>query len=68
MFVGSWLSGAVVEHYAASATQHNWPAIWMVPAIGAAGILVLFLVTFADRSKSEPAVDNGLDVAAVPVE
>ena len=65
MFVGSWLSGAVVEHYASSATQHNWPAIWMVPAIGAAGILVLFLLTFADKAK--PAVANGLSAAAEPV-
>jgi len=63
--VGSWLSGAVVEHYASSATQHNWPAIWMVPAIGAAGILVLFLLTFADKAK--PAVANGLSAAAEPV-
>ena len=51
MFVGSWLSGAVVEHYATSATVHNWPAIWLVPAVGAALILVLFLITFTDRSK-----------------
>ncbi|HTJ29409.1 MAG TPA: nucleoside permease [Acidobacteriaceae bacterium] len=55
MFVGSWLSGAVVEHYASSPTQHNWPAIWLVPAIGAAGILVLFLLTFGDRSKQAQA-------------
>ena len=52
MFVGSWISGAVVEHYASSATTHNWPAIWMVPAVGAAVILVLFLVTFSERRKS----------------
>ena len=63
MFVGSWLSGAVVEHYAASATVHNWPAIWLVPAVGAALILVLFLVTFTDRSKGlvPRAVETGTE-------
>ena len=37
MFVGSWISGAVVEHYASSATTHDWRAIWLVPAIGVGG-------------------------------
>ena len=51
MFVGSWISGAVVEHYASSSSSHDWRSIWLVPAVGAAGILVLFLITFTDRSK-----------------
>ncbi len=55
MFVGSWLSGAVVEHYASAATgentMHDWRAIWLVPAGLSAGILLLFLVTFSDRRK-----------------
>jgi len=51
MFVGSWLSGAVVQQYASSATVHNWPAIWLVPAVMSGVILLLFLVTFSDREK-----------------
>jgi nucleoside transporter len=49
MFVGSWLSGAVVEHYATS-SGHDWRAIWLVPGAMSAGILLLFLVTFSDKS------------------
>ncbi|HEY9127988.1 MAG TPA: nucleoside permease [Acidobacteriaceae bacterium] len=60
MFVGSWISGAVVEHYStpdpSGVALHDWRAIWLVPAIGAAGILVLFLLVFNDRSKPTEAV------------
>jgi nucleoside transporter len=54
-FIGAFVSGRVVDAHAGSPTQHNWPAIWMVPAIGAAAIAVLFAVSFrsgADYSKA----------------
>jgi nucleoside transporter len=66
MFVGSWISGAVVEHYAAGATTHNWPAIWLVPAVGAAVILLLFLVTFSERKKTMDATDGELAPQSAP--
>lgn len=66
MFVGSWISGAVVQHYSTSATQHNWPAIWLVPAAGAGVILVLFLVTFSDRAKGRAVIDPVLEPQTIP--
>jgi len=57
MFVGSWLSGAVVEHYSVvlrGATTYQWRAIWLFPAACAALVLVLFLVTFSERDASTP--------------
>ncbi len=45
-FIGALVSGAVVNGYASSPTIHNWPAIWMVPAVGAAVIFVIFAVLF----------------------
>jgi nucleoside transporter len=51
MFVGSWLSGSVVEHFAGTQPVFDWRSIWLVPAALSAGILVLFLITFTDRSK-----------------
>jgi len=56
MFVGSWLSGAVVQRYTvgmlADGAGHDWRSIWLFPAIMSVVILVLFLFTFSDRTKS----------------
>ncbi len=63
-YLGANVSGAVVDRYtttAAAATTtaatttaaHNWPAIWMHPAIAAAVVMVLFAILF--RPKVTPA-------------
>jgi hypothetical protein len=49
MFLGSWVSGLVVQKYTittAGAIAHAWPQIWMVPALGAAAVLALFALFF----------------------
>ncbi len=58
MFVGSWLSGAVVEHYSVAGigeAMHDWRAIWLFPAAMSAVILILFLVTFSDKERQQAA-------------
>ena len=54
MFIGSYLSGMVVDLYATSA-GHAWEKIWIVPAAGAAGVLVLFGLFFQSTRTAEPA-------------
>jgi nucleoside transporter len=54
MFIGSWVSGRVVDAFAAGASGHAWDRIWMVPAAGAAAVLLLFALFF--RSADDPAV------------
>ena len=51
MFVGSWLSGAVVQHYTVAAGGHNWKAIWSFSALTAATVLILFSLTFRDDDR-----------------
>jgi nucleoside transporter len=50
LFIGSWVSGKVVDAYAVTGASgvatHDWRSIWMIPAIGAAVILVIFALLF----------------------
>ena len=55
LFIGAWLSGLVVEHYSLAGGGHDWQAIWLIPAVGAAGVLILFAVLFRPRAGSDPA-------------
>ncbi|HVJ26926.1 MAG TPA: nucleoside permease [Vicinamibacterales bacterium] len=45
-FIGAFVSGRVVDAYRISETAHDWRQIWMVPAAGAAVILVIFALAF----------------------
>ena len=66
MFIGSWLSGRVVDSFAVGGpgeiVRHAWDRIWLVPAIGSAAVLLLFAFLF--RSADETATTT---VPAVPV-
>ena len=51
MFIGSYVSGQVVDAFA-DGSGHDWHRIWMVPAAMAAFVLVLFALFF--RSSDSP--------------
>jgi len=61
--VGSWLAGVVVERNAigGSTVSHDWTGIWLVPAVGAFAVLILFAIFFkpptqvTDGNVAEPA-------------
>ena len=50
MLIGSWVSGRVVDAFR-QGTGHAWHQVWLVPAGGAAAVLVLFALFF----RSAPA-------------
>jgi nucleoside transporter len=47
-FIGAFVSGRVVDAYV-TAGGHDWRAIWIVPAVSAAAILMLFSALFRPR-------------------
>lgn len=58
MVIGSNVSGWVVDLYStkeAESVIHNWQSIWLVPAIMAAVIVVLFALLFSDKAESKSA-------------
>ncbi len=67
MLIGFWIAGQVSEAYK-TPTGHDWQKIWMVPAVIAIAVVVIFLLLFKDRSK--PTVtegETGKGLAASPV-
>ncbi len=56
-FIGSLVSGRIVDAYASGAT-HNWASIWVVPASMALAVFVLFLFLFRPQARPplQPAI------------
>ncbi len=56
-FIGSWVAGQVVEAYrlaqVSGALEHDWRSVWIVPAVGAALVLVLFAVAFRPAAPAQ---------------
>lgn len=53
LFIGSWVSRRLVDAYAIvgpnGVTTHDWRSIWLVPAAGAAVIMIIFAILFRPR-------------------
>ncbi len=54
ILIGSLVSGPIVDYFA-TADAHLWRQIWIIPAVIAAVVLVLFLLLFKDRSTTATA-------------
>jgi nucleoside transporter len=56
MFVGSLVFGRVLDMYRTDGpVPHDWSAIWLVPATGAAVVMVLFALFFKSREAAPAA-------------
>jgi MFS family permease len=65
LFVGSIVSGRVVNHYATpgAAVGHDWHSIWLVPAAMAGAVMILFALLFHERGDGRPAHEVNLERA-----
>ena len=52
MFIGSWVSGRIVDAFALPGGGHTWEKIWIMPAAMAGAVLLLFAAFFraSDRA------------------
>jgi MFS family permease len=48
-FIGSAVSGRVVDAFALPGGGHDWRSIWLVPAVGALAVLLIFAALFRPR-------------------
>ena len=72
MFVGSWLSGAVVEHFtvtsATAASAHAWRPIWLIAALASALPLVLLWLFFRESGeRSVTALESEALIMEAPL-
>jgi nucleoside transporter len=56
MFMGTWLSGVVVQNYVRVDKTHNWTSIWFVPAGVALAVLIYFILFFREKKQIAAAV------------
>jgi nucleoside transporter len=65
LFVGSIVSGPIVEHFATpgAAIKHDWHSIWLVPAAMAVVVMVLFALLFRERGDGRPAHEVDMERA-----
>jgi nucleoside transporter len=52
MFIGSVVSGRVVDMYRLTDTLNDWRSIWLVPAFASGFVLVLFALMFKPTGKA----------------
>jgi len=58
MFIGSWFSGRIVDAFSilsGAEVTHIWGKIWVLPAAGAAAVLILFALFFRSAEEAEQA-------------
>ncbi len=53
LLIGSFIAGAVAQHWELSNGMHNWEAIWLIPAAIAIVVVILFLILFREKKEGK---------------
>jgi nucleoside transporter len=62
--IGSWLSGVIVQTYTLPGGGHDWKSVWIVPAAGAFGVLILFAALFKPQPTTKVSADEPIPASA----
>ncbi|MFI5161339.1 MAG: nucleoside permease [Sphingobacteriales bacterium] len=60
MMIGYFMSGPIVDHWQTSPTTHDWKTIWLIPGGIAVVVMILFMIFFSDKNRTE--LKPGLDI------
>ncbi|RMG24173.1 MAG: MFS transporter [Bacteroidetes bacterium] len=55
MFIGSLVSGPIVDLYAQGENAHSWKEIWLIPAVFAVLVMLVFWALFKEGQKETAA-------------
>ena len=50
MLIGFWIAGQITDFYASGENSHDWAGIWIIPALFALGVSVLFALLFRNEA------------------
>jgi MFS family permease len=71
MFVGSWISGVLVDRLTLTAANgsvtHDWRAVWLSAAIVSAVVLAAFLLIFSETEVGEAESPASEPMAGAPL-
>jgi len=57
LFIGAFISGRVVDAFATGA-GHDWRRIWMIPAVSAALVMLIFTLMFRESARQAPSASR----------
>jgi len=56
-FIGAYVSGRVVDAFA-TAAGHDWRRLWMIPAVSAALVMLIFTLMFRESARQAPSASR----------
>ena len=67
MLIGFWIAGLVAEKYTVG-DGHAWQSIWLIPAVIAGAVFIIFAVFFKDKNSIKTGlVITDRELTGVPV-
>jgi len=60
MMIGYYISGPIVDHWKTAPNMHDWKSVWLIPGGISVAVMLLFILFFSDRKRTE--TQPGLDI------